>query len=263
MRAPLIAVLLFAAPAFAQGTPPDLVRTRDGGMMRGTIIEKVPGEHVEIQLPNGQTRTVPMSEVEYAGPATTETTPASSARPANAATIDVPLVKLDLRSAQRGVTYHRKASAGYGVGAGWVGGKNGGPVSLAFASASFERLCTAPCLAELPQGTYSLGLSLGDGGVVAAEGLDLRGHLRVDGTYTSNANTRRAGVAVTMLSLGLGAALAFYSTTPCNLNQTGSDCSKKHPYWIHGLVVGGLGSTLGLMLSFVGDDVSIRATPVR
>src|SRR5689334_10616230 len=59
-----------APDAWAQApTPPDLVRTKDGGMLRGTIVEKVPNDHVEIQLANGQTRTVKMSEVEYAGPA--------------------------------------------------------------------------------------------------------------------------------------------------------------------------------------------------
>jgi hypothetical protein len=265
MRAPsLVLLLTIALPslASAQGVPPDLVRTRDGGMLRGTIIEKVPGDHVEIQLPNGQTRSLKMSEVEYAGPAGGDAAPAPA--PAvmrtNTTTIDVPMARLELQSKQQGLTFHRKAGSGYGAAAGWVGGNNSGPVSLAFTSTSFERLCTTPCAAEVPKGTYKLGLSLRDGGVVATEALDLRGHMRLEGEYTSNANTRRAGWAVAILSVGIGTALALTSTRDnCDSNNI---CTSNHPYLIPGIIVLGAGGTLGFLMTFVGDDVSIRATPL-
>lgn len=59
-------ILLLAE--WAQGADlPDLVVLRNGGMMRGSIVELVPGDHVLIQLPNGEERRIDMSEVEYAG----------------------------------------------------------------------------------------------------------------------------------------------------------------------------------------------------
>src|SRR5688572_540615 len=66
-----LGVLLFSWIAAADGTPPDIVRLRNGGMLRGTIVELKPGETVEILLLNGETRKIPMADVEYAGPAET------------------------------------------------------------------------------------------------------------------------------------------------------------------------------------------------
>jgi len=263
----VVAALLVAPLARAQGVPPDLIRTRDGGMLRGTIIEKIPGDRVEIQLPNGQLRTVKMSEVEYAGPASASeaappTPPAPMGLHANVATIDVPMARLELSSKQKGVTFHRKMSAGRGTAEGWSGGQHGGSVSLAFATSHFERLCTAPCAAQVPQGTYSLGLSLHDGAVVPVEGLDLRGRMRIDGQFNSNANLRRAGWAVAILSLGVGAAMALHTKKNCDFSRSSSDCKTDHPYLIPGLVVGGAGIMVGTLMGFVGDDATIRATPL-
>jgi hypothetical protein len=70
-----------AAPPSAPVTPPDLVLKRDGSMLRGTIIEKVAGQYVSIQLVDGQTRRVPMSEVRYAGIANQAPTDAGAETP--------------------------------------------------------------------------------------------------------------------------------------------------------------------------------------
>jgi hypothetical protein len=76
----LIGTLLCAAPAYADssGTPPDVVYKKDGTIMRGTIIERVPNGSVEIMLPNGQSRKIDMKDVEYAGPVSE--TPAAKAQ---------------------------------------------------------------------------------------------------------------------------------------------------------------------------------------
>lgn len=60
-----LAVLLCAGAAAAE-TPPDVVHMKNGGMLRGTISEKIPGERVVITLPNGEERTVPMKDVKCA-----------------------------------------------------------------------------------------------------------------------------------------------------------------------------------------------------
>src|SRR4051812_43719691 len=48
-------------------TRPDIVRLKDGGMVRGVIDEKVPGEYVVITTPSGSSRRFPWSDVSYAG----------------------------------------------------------------------------------------------------------------------------------------------------------------------------------------------------
>jgi hypothetical protein len=69
-----LAATLFAAaaPAFAQAPPPppgvasvgdEAVYLRDGGMLRGTIIEIITDDHVTISLANGQTARVDWSLV--------------------------------------------------------------------------------------------------------------------------------------------------------------------------------------------------------
>jgi hypothetical protein len=49
-------------------TPPDIVKTRAGGFIRGTIVEKDPDGEVVIRTATGDLRRISMSEVEYAGP---------------------------------------------------------------------------------------------------------------------------------------------------------------------------------------------------
>lgn len=65
------AVLAFAMTLSGRAlanSPPDLVRLKNGGMVRGSILELVPDSFVVVELKNGETRRFEMSEVEYAGP---------------------------------------------------------------------------------------------------------------------------------------------------------------------------------------------------
>jgi hypothetical protein len=89
---------------------------REHGTSRGASVEKVPDDHVEIQLANGHTRTVKMSEVEYVEPAnesapapTPPAPPPSPPVPPGTATIDIPMARLELTAPQPGLTFHRKA----------------------------------------------------------------------------------------------------------------------------------------------------------
>ncbi|MGC4066714.1 MAG: hypothetical protein QM784_19175 [Polyangiaceae bacterium] len=62
----------------AAGLLQNVVYKKDGTIMRGTIIERVPNGSVEIMLPNGQSRKIDMKDVEYAGPVSE--TPAAKAQ---------------------------------------------------------------------------------------------------------------------------------------------------------------------------------------
>ena len=58
---------LASAPA---SPPKDIVHLRSGGIVRGTIVESLPGDAVKIQLVTGEIRTIPYSETTYVGPDT-------------------------------------------------------------------------------------------------------------------------------------------------------------------------------------------------
>src|SRR5688572_477116 len=89
-----------AAPAVSA---PDVVRLKNGGLLRGTISELVPGQTVTIVTASGKTRELPMAEVDYAGPAdkdpqvgagpavpTATAAPAAATAPAAASAQDEP-----------------------------------------------------------------------------------------------------------------------------------------------------------------------------
>ncbi|HJL14354.1 MAG TPA: hypothetical protein RMH99_01790 [Sandaracinaceae bacterium LLY-WYZ-13_1] len=57
------------APVAEAQTPPDVVRLRDGGLVRGTIIENVPGSHLRMSLTTGEERRFEADDIEWAGPA--------------------------------------------------------------------------------------------------------------------------------------------------------------------------------------------------
>jgi hypothetical protein len=67
--------LALAAPARAQGVIPsgsavapagdDVVHLKDGGMIRGTVLEILPNDHVTVQLANGQTAMIEWSHVAH------------------------------------------------------------------------------------------------------------------------------------------------------------------------------------------------------
>jgi hypothetical protein len=236
-----------AAAAGVDAAPPDIVRTKDGGVLRGTIIESVPNERIEILLPNGQSRTVMMAAVEFAGPAHGD--PQAPAAPAVWRTPALETVRLELKADQPGVTFHRHVgtSQGYGPRSGYVVLDN------------FEPLCTAPCTAHLPAGTYRLGLSTSDDNSVlpAPKQLALNGKVTLDGRIASNAGIRVAGWVVTLASLVGGLILANQSDKRCDGTYS---CVTTYPNRGAGATVGAMGMAVGVMLSMQPDRADISAS---
>ena len=62
-----LGLILLLAEGGQAADLPDIVVLKNGGMMRGSIVELVPEDYVLIQLPNGEERRIDMAEVEYAG----------------------------------------------------------------------------------------------------------------------------------------------------------------------------------------------------
>lgn len=197
-----------AAPSGDAAGAKDIVRLKNGGLVRGTIGELMPGESVTITTTAGKTREFPMAEVDYAGPADKD--PTAGAEPATAAqaapatktarpyvTVKGEIARLHLVSDPVGLTFHRKS-----------GSATSGEVQ----AAGFDRLCTAPCDIEIPAGTEELSLSKPDKDPNKPKSVTLpAGDSELVGTYESNAGARIAGFILMIGGAGLGTFLLIKS----------------------------------------------------
>lgn len=250
--------------------PMDVVMTTDGGMVRGTIIESVPGQYVVITLPTGETRRIEGTRVRYAGPAsgapqsvaapaatyapTYPPAPAAIAPPAS----DPRRVSIRFRSAQTGVTVHRVTGTATATMSGGISGPGVvGSFSGVARGHSFARLCTAPCEMSLDAGEYQLALSAG-GLEVPAQALVLDRDGTVTAEYWDNSGTRVAGWLTFFGGLIGGLALA---TVPMlvSLNSSGGlNDGVVWPTLIGGTVMMGIGVIVGLFLKDVSDGALVR-----
>lgn len=151
----LIATVAVASTAAAQ-TPPDLVELTNGGVLRGTVVENIPGDHVTVQLATGEVRTLSAAEV-------ARVTLGSAAPVMAPVVVPVPVPApppgIELEVVGEGaepITLQRL------VGSATVAVWTGRGVGTAAIDA-FEPVCTAPCTARMEPGTYALGLSMGSG----------------------------------------------------------------------------------------------------
>src|SRR6188768_2388909 len=193
-----------AAPAPASA--PDIVRLKNGGILRGTISELVPGDSVTIVLITGETRKIPFSQVEHAGPANEQASAAPAAPAAAAAAAPVPVAtakksetqpfavvhsdesRVKVVSDPAGLTlFRRAATAGYS-GVGTVSG--------------YDEVCTSPCDVSMPAGTHTFAVAKPGGRPREVDPVTLPA-----GNATMNvANIDRTGLRVGTAVVG-GAAL--------------------------------------------------------
>jgi len=201
------AVAQEAPPAQAATAAPDIVRLRDGSMVRGTIAELVAGQHVVLITLTGETRTYPMAEVDYAGPASGATaapasTPAPAATPAGRSptaqgdgetrpfvTVHAGEARLRLLGTEPGLTYHVR------TGTATATGYSGGAVAAVRADA-YTEICTAPCDASLPNGSHTLALSREEGTPISAGRIEVGGPTTLEGTYIDRSGLRIGGWVV-------------------------------------------------------------------
>lgn len=247
----LLALTLAPAGALAQSAT-DVVLTRGGGLLRGQIIESAPGQQVTIQLPNGESRTVPWADVEYAGPETRRPgavppPPPSLSHPTAYAPMPPPsdAVRVQVTSEQDGLALHEVT--GTATASAWTG--QGMATIRAFA---FRRLCGVPCALELPRGSHHLALSRG-GTEVPARPLDILRDGTLQAEYVDRSALRVAGfLAIILGAVGGGA----WMIVPILTSDLSSDD------WLVGLIGGGsilvVSEIVGLILAFQGDGAELR-----
>jgi hypothetical protein len=129
----------------APGGALDAGHTKDGGRLRGAGVECVPGDHVTITLPTGETRRVPWAQVERV-----ETSARTSQSTAAPAPKEGPLVKVHISGEPSAVLDRRPAGMET-----WV------------------PACAAPCDEDLP---------LGDEYRLSGPGLRSSRQFRLDGS---------------------------------------------------------------------------------
>ncbi|MGF1466863.1 MAG: hypothetical protein ACFCGT_12085 [Sandaracinaceae bacterium] len=216
----LSGALLLLAPhlGLAQGAP-DVVVLRDGGMLRGTIVESVPGERVTILLPTGESRIVSWSRVTFAGPederpqVDRDLAPPLADPPAVTLPPPVlhgvaprqgrgPRIPIVVESRQRYVELWAEVGAIPQTG---VGHRLRETVD----EVAFERVCSVPCGLGLTVGTYRLALTRLRQ-VVPAPPIDLEAGGTLDVWYRDRRGVRALGWVLGPVGMSGGVVMLGY-----------------------------------------------------
>jgi hypothetical protein len=209
-----IVVCLVANLATAQEQPPDIVRLRDGGLVRGTISEYHPGEYVVIVLQNGEERRFEASVIESAGPASEEQPPAPPPPALPSPPINVvvqpappPTATVRFVSEQPGLRIFRLVGISQHLG--FSHSRFGSTVHLV-QRPIHEHVCDAPCEAVFALGVAGLGVSTG-GRVMTPDDprIGIAGPTRVNVRWNNRETVRVIGAIVALAGGLLGAAVAI------------------------------------------------------
>lgn len=259
-------------PSPAAATPPDVVITKSGAMVRGTISEMDPDGEVVIQTLTGDLRRFSMSEVRFAGPAANmpegtdepvagaqgnekkkKKKKAKRRKMAPVIRVEAGEAELRLVANQPDVTFHLKTGSANFSGHGTAWGSDGpSTVSVSGSTHAYSTICTAPCESWLPTGSHRLALSLGGGAAVEVEeSLHLRGPAKLEGKYTSNKGTRIFGHV-----LGIGSLVVALTLVATDDHE---DDDNTQFYAAAGVLT--VGTVAWVVLGFMPDDAEIRVVP--
>jgi hypothetical protein len=251
-----------SAPARPDDTPApaaghaDVVLTKQGRMVRCTILELVPHDHITVETALGETLSFSIEEVVYAGPASGAPVALHDGGPASAPSevpAEAPEVGVAVRfsGSPEGVTFFLKTDTTIGSASGLASGHF---VTVDAAASSFRVICAAPCEQRLEPGTYNLAIGVDGKEPIEGPPVTVAGEGEVHGEWISN-HARRTGGLVTLVGGGL---VGLVLTGVAKEQDDG------------GLFLGGLGTilasfTVGLVLGLTPDDgrITFRAGPPR
>lgn len=247
------------APALTSTALPDVVVLHNGGMLRGIIVEFVPDQAVSIMLPTGETRTIPMGDVAFAGPSnaapwnrpSAEAAPSQPKEEAEAPkdddevkpfiTVHAERARLKLVAKQPNLTVHVKS----GTATASVSGR-----MTSIRSDAYTTICTAPCEASLPVGTHELGVSApGENVTALEEPVQITGPGTLEASFESNAGARAAGYVVWVAG-GVGGTALMLS---------GGEDGTSNIVLGSAVLLGG--ALFGSLLAFTPDRTSVVFIP--
>jgi len=280
-----------AATAAPSPPPPsvgisDVVQLKDGSMVRGTIIELRSGVSVTIELPTGQTREFKMDEVLYAGAFAAAPQPAAVAAPAPGSASVAPAgasppagpngpppntAKIRLEAAEP-LTFSVATSTSE---ASIASGRHTGANILI---EHFDRLCTAPCDAELPSGRYRFSLTKDEGTLSVRNEVPVSPGDTLKGEIKSFRTMRIAGLVIGGAALVGGSIYAFSGpsvpdcgSTPigpgfdaalaqCSQQQSDAESARTNRL-IVGSIVSSVGLVVGIVLGLKSDEAIVTVVP--
>jgi hypothetical protein len=247
---------------------PDIVRLRNGGILRGTISELVPGDYVTLVLITGETRKVPYPDVQYAGAANAEAgVPAPSAAPpapvaAAPAAVVVPSPtdkpaenqpfavvhsaesRVNVVSKQDGFTLFRRAASSEGVSG-----------NYAVTVTGYAEVCSAPCNVSMPAGTHTFAVAKPGGKPHEAEPVVLP----AGKSTMSIAVVDRTGVRV---GVGLVGAVGLITGFALAISSSGDGSSGASDVVGPALLAGAGAGAIAIAFAISdGATVSVRPDP--
>ena len=233
-----------ARAADVQALTPDVVKLRNGGLVRGTITEFIPGQYVVIMSLSAELKRFEASEFSYAGPAKDASgpavpPPAASSKPPPERTAPskpsahrrgLKFEQADPTTAEP-LTLYVHELPGESAKGGWIHADG------------YRPLCAAPCVPALQPGNYELGVGMGTGRPKPIDEIvNIQGNERLVGDYRSRAGVRAAGLIITIAASV--ASIIMSSSGDSNLLGPAI-----------GTVVGG--AIIGLPLCFVRPKASL------
>ena len=258
------------------------MRLQNGGLLRGTITESIPGEYVSIVLVTGEIRKIPMANVKYTGPADAEPAaqpPASATgtrqQPSSFATSGAPQsadgtrpfltvrgreARISFRSRTPNTTFYVKTASA-------TAGADGYQVE----ASGYTRICSAPCEATLPEGSYTFALTTDDKAPVAAKPIHVSGSQTVHGQLERKRGVRAGGWVIFGAGLVVGTSLLTAGLIADCETETDDDeftydyesptgCTNTGLV-VAGAVTAGVGAVVGLVMALQRDDARITLAP--
>jgi len=128
----------------------------------------------------------------------------------------------------------------------------------------YDRICTSPCEASLPVGTYKMAVRLPDNELVIAEELvDIKESSLVNGYYESNTDIRTVGWIVAGSSLAAGILLVVLGYLDREKPEDCRSCDRRsNPVLTTTGVLGGfVGILVGTVMIGTTDEVTVQVTP--
>jgi hypothetical protein len=219
------------APTAPQ-TGPDAVYLKDGGMIRGTIIEVIPGNHASVQLADGRIATIRWDMVDHIDRGTAAKPPVTTPPPAALPPAATPppaasmvMVHID---ADADVILEQQVAGGR-----WAGGE-------------WRDVCQAPCDMSLPTNTM---YRVGGPGVKSSRpfSIEASGGKAVLDVHGASSGAFAGGIVLVSLGplailVGSLVALVGAAENASDCSFVSSSCSSSRG---DGLVAGGL-VTLGI-----------------
>jgi len=254
----LCVVLLtsIAAHAAAQPAPtaPDLVRLRDGGLLRGTIAELSAGDHVTIVLLTGETRRIAAADFSFAGPADEAPRAGTTGTPlvATGATAVPPAPPEDSTPTPPDATRGAPSVSGARV---RFRSPTGGRVIVdaageTGAAPTFTRVCTTPCALVMPVGAYHIALTRSGLQRLTVDHLvPIEDRDRIDVDYETRNGTRVGGLVLIGLAAAVGVGIGL---APFAVPERSRD-KFFVPAVLVGAVIAALGTLVGLRMHAADD----------